>query len=74
MRTEDASLDKKVKGRSRSRKLHAKRKRSFQKGLVNSIKKQRLALKAGRGDLTRQRGKTKTQWCLESWKQKTENR
>lgn len=56
------------------RKLHAKGEKGNFQGLVNSIKKQRLAVKAGRGDLTSQRGKKRTQWCLESRKQKRENR
>ena len=55
-------------------KLHAKGKKGNFQGLVNSIKKTEVAVKAGRGNLTSQRGKNRTQWSLESWKQKREDR
>ena len=66
--------EKKMLHLTTKRKVHAKGEKGNCQGLVNSIKKQRLAVKAGRSDLTSQHGKNKTQWCLESWKQKREDR
>ena len=66
--------EKKMLHLTTKRKVHAKGEKGNCQSLVNSIKKQRLAVKAGRSDLTSQHGKNKTQWCLESWKQKREDR